>query len=878
MENGKLRAFHQAASLPVPAPRLGSEACVRIVLGRNDQAEQAPVDTGFFAGLSQSRQNHAAREAFFQALSATYGQSVASRVFEPSQRTSSAPLTPDLVRLAIDDAAVSIRVGVLLQGAPTVQVSSLPVLHSASTAVRAAFSGADAAGESPIETKRGPVLDVKHTPAAPSERGVTLSVGEVGDFGHAKFLARAVVEGRKKVGGAAGSQVETKAQSSADTKADTRSTMKSTADFMAEGDWGAAQLTRQGDAMRALVGYEKSGALEVDKTAQAILEGARNGRDADVAVELAVTRAMSQMKTLNDKRSAIYRDFLRNGLLVMAARVMQSDTREGCPLLTQLASRVAEDMDGIVGRAIAGQSSFLGKPHDEVVDGLASNLQRAFARLPRLLTSLDTQMVTFQRTIHDLLGRVEADSVRIGNTLLSGRAPGSLIDLHVTSSDPHHGGQRVMILKFEGAPETSVVYKPRDCRIDAGIVGNAGTGGVMQSAGALLNRALGERGEIGTYSYLLGGKDGGEYAFIECIRHQHELPKGANDLEGVKTFFRGIGQFLAVAFNFGITDIHQGNGMVSESGQMMFTDLEIAFSRDVLRDGAAHPSLTGTMMDKLLVSVEENDFVTPLEIDAAGLIQLPGRQVQTNPTRNFIEFEGRRMNLRDPRYGADIRAALKEGFTEAMTATARPDVNDAMRSLLDTQFKGRAHTRYHPIPTVLQLERLEIYRFEADKLPEIAPGSLRFVGQVDGQFAAVMPVDGSAAGQTQQETWTSVEGFLRGDFQDGDVAYFTRVLGEPDKVFHHDRLGAQEVTDPARHLAYDGLARSSNLIGSLRRPGPVAETKAQASMQPQAVATESVDARFAALPDFVRTAFDGFVNRVVVTTPEPAPPDGAAGS
>lgn len=837
MDGSKLQVFRQQAASPDSDRARDSKEPGRLVLREGGKAVQVVRGEGFLSGLVQPRQNREARLAFFNALSTAYGEPVAQRVFGSAQRISSAPLTPDLVRQAIEDAAVTQRVDDLLEGGLRVQVPDLAALESASGHVRASFAGADR-GEG-VETRHGLVLDTKHAPAP--QKVVTLSTGQVGEFGHAKFLARVSVEGRQRTGGAAGA--------------------RSAGDFMAAGDAAAADLARQGDAARALVGYEKSGALAVDRTAQSILDGAREGNTADVAVQRAVARAMAQMKTPNDARSALYRDFLRNGLLVLAARVMKSDAREGCPLLTRLATRMAEDMDGIVGRAIAGQSRFIGKPHDEVVRSLASNPQRTFSELPRLLTGLDTQMVTFQRTMHDLLGRVEQDCERIGNTLLSGRAPGQLTDIHVTSSDPHHGGQRVMILKFEGAPDTPVVYKPRDCRIDAGIVGNAGTGGVTKSAGALLNQALGARGEIGTYNYLLGGKDRGEYAFIECVKHKDQLPEGANDLEGVKKFFRAIGQFLGLAFVLGLSDIHQGNGIVSEDGQMMFTDLEIGFNRDVLGDESAPLSMAGTMMDKLLGSFEENDYTTPLAIDAAGLIQMPVSRVQTNPTRNFIMFEGRKMSPRDPTYGAAITAALKEGFAEAMAAMARPDVNDAMVSLLDTQFAGKVHVRYHVAPTIAQLDKLEAYRFAAEKPPELTPGSINFE-KMDRQAATLKPADGSAVEASRQATWDSVEGFLRQDFQEGDVAYFTRVLGQPDTVLHHDRHGAQPVQDGGRHLAYDGLGRSRTLIRSLRGSPPVAQSQA-GTAQPPAGQDVAVDARLSALPAPVRTAFDGFMNQAL---------------
>lgn len=864
MEGSKLQAFRQQVASPDGDQASQTRSSDRLLVGLGGREVQVVNGPGGRFGLLQPGPNQAARRAFAEALRESYGADIAERVFSASERDSRAPLTPDLARQVMENAAVMHRVDPLLEGVLAVRVPSLAAQRSGHSHASVSFYGtADAAGG---DTRQGPVRDAKHAPV--QDKVIKLSMHEVGEFGHGKFLARVGMEARRTHDEAALARADTKAETKSMPPADTRSTSA----LLSAGDLGAANLSRQGDATRALANYEKSGALEVDRAAQAILDGAREGKPGSVKIERAVARALEQMKTPQKARSAIYRDFVRNGLLVMAERVMKADPREGCPLLTQLASRMAEDMDGIVGRAIAGQDRFIGKRHDEVMASLASHPQRTFSELPRLLTGLDTQMVSFQRTMNDLLSRVEKDSASVSETLLSGRVAGPLIDIHVTGSDPHHGGQRVMILKFAGAPDTPVVYKPRDCRIDASIVGKARPGDVTMSAGALLNQALGAQGEIGTYQYLLRDDSAGAYAFIECIEHQDQLPEGQNTIEGVEKFFRGVGQFLALAYTRGIGDLHQGNGMVGKNGRMMFTDLEIAFVRDVLGDGSAPPSVAGTMMDKLLGKFEENDYLSPLAIDAAGRIQQLNNRTQTNPTRNFIWFEGRQMSPSDSQYGERIRAALKNGFSEAMAAMAMPGVNDQMVSALSQLATDAVHVRYHVAPTISQLDQLEIYRFDAHKLPEIAPGQLRLL-DMDRQVAAITPRDGLPVGASQQATWNSVEGFLRQDFQDGDVAFFTRILGKADEVFHHDRFGPQAVDDQGKHLAYDGLGRSRDLIRSLRRPALAtespAETKAtvEAETTSQVLETGSVRPDFDALPEPVKVSFDRFMDRVSAAPP-----------
>lgn len=555
--------------------------------------------------------------------------------------------------------------------------------------------------------------------------------------------------------------------------------------------------------------YQASGAMALDQEATRMAASAALGTAADVQATAVVNHAVANMATPNAARQPMYEAFLRTALANMAPRAMAADPRPNCPLLTQLAGKLAESLDNHIGMMMSTQ--IMAHPnHDALALQLAADPVALFAQNPSMLQALDTEMVAFTRNIDDMLQRVQADIAGIENTFFAGAAAGDVTGIHVTGSDPHHGGQRVMIMTFANFPNDPVVYKPRDCRVDACIAGEGGAGGVPGSLADIVNNAVGAN-TIPTYRYMLGGLNGDEYGFVQHLSHQAaDFDCGANAaLAG--NYFRDMGRQAAVAYLCGVTDLHQGNFIVS-GGRPHMTDLEIAFSRSVLDRTGALPSVGATGLDRALTSVDENEFRLPFMVGGGGAF-VPQHNVAPSATANFVNFNGHPARLDDPIHGAAFQAEAQTGFDEVLDALAANPANGQLTTLLHNHFGGM-NVRYHPITTLSQLQTLEVRKLNSDLAPDRAVAGNLTVGDVDQRYAL---------GDVQHR----FDAVARQDFAIGDVAYFTRQLGNAQDVFHHDRNGAAVVPDVGHVFGYDGLGDALARIADIHNnPATVLAMKA----------------------------------------------------
>lgn len=586
----------------------------------------------------------------------------------------------------------------------------------------------------------------------------------------------------------------------------------------------------QAREVRALGSGATGAAQDVDRLAQKVLDAAAAQDPDAIAIERTVAAALDAMAVPNADRLPLYRSFLRTALLSVAAEVMKANRQMGSPMLTGLSGSLAEVMDEYVAFAMT-DPLFSGKPHAQVAAQLAADLQRTFATFPRLRHGLETEKTSFARNIGDLMARLDARKEDIEAVFLKkGQKMPAVSAITITGSDPHHGGQRVMIVHLADEAGTRLVYKPRDCRVDARIVGEPGVGGVGQTVAGVVNAHLRSVG-IPTCRYLLGGKDGGAYAFVSFVSHRDTPPEGQDSLKVLDAYFRHIGIAMATARFLGLTDIHQGNVIVDEQGRPVMTDLEIAFSRDVL--GSRKPSqdkssaqadgkaaedwkagdrrrknaLRDTGFQDMLGKVSELEPALPIRVGADGRIELvePRRRQLTS---NYLLFNGRPASLKDPEYGERFAKALRQGFEEVLEAMADPSFNQSMLALLEDEATGFAglHVRFHAIATGEQQQRLQMYKADARKPPALLPGSVKIP-----DAARAVPL---RQGDGEVDPLDVLMPSVLHDFSQGDIAYFSRQLGEGGNLYHHDRSGKAQIPGSDKHLGYDGLACATDLIRS----------------------------------------------------------------
>ena len=99
-----------------------------------------------------------------------------------------------------------------------------------------------------------------------------------------------------------------------------------------------------------------------------------------------------------------------------------------------------------------------------VEDMTAGGLIRLFDEKPVLLRLVATTTRQWLTTSSELLNRLDGDLERIRHDILHRDADTQVIHVQGGLSDLHHGGRAVLRVEFDDG--SSVMYKPRDLRLD----------------------------------------------------------------------------------------------------------------------------------------------------------------------------------------------------------------------------------------------------------------------------------------------------------------------------------------------------------------------------------------------------------------------------
>jgi type 2 lantibiotic biosynthesis protein LanM len=180
--------------------------------------------------------------------------------------------------------------------------------------------------------------------------------------------------------------------------------------------------------------------------------------------------------------------------------------------------------------------------------GFAAHLDRRYPPLrPRLHQMLERQRLA----IEALLARFIAD--REALVPLIGGRPGRLTALTLGQGDLHAGGQSVARLAFENG---AVMYKPRSLRVD----------GALDSF--LAHVFAGDMGRIRVPEVI----DRGDYGWAAFVAHRY-----CDGEDELRTFYRGLGRWLAVLRLLGGTDIHFEN-LIAVGPTPIAIDVESLFT------------------------------------------------------------------------------------------------------------------------------------------------------------------------------------------------------------------------------------------------------------------------------------------------------------
>ena len=502
--------------------------------------------------------------------------------------------------------------------------------------------------------------------------------------------------------------------------------------------------------------------------------------------------ALAGVQGPDAERAELYRPLVEGAVRGIAPSLAKIDASDGA-LLTKLGQHLADNLDSHVRQAVRMELEATGKLGDatgaryrEIVGPMVRN--PAFARkYPTMERAMGVEAGHFVQNMVKACDRVAADIGAIDAHVLPGGGPPArgLKDIHVTSSDPHHGGARVLILTFDN--DKRAVYKPRDVAIDAGLVGHSpGRVSLAETTSRLIKQTNPRAKDIPTHNFLPRNDGGDRYGYVECLTTGRAEDHALTPAEA-KDYYRQAGRLAAMMYFSGVRDLHQGNLMVSGK-QPYFTDVEIAFNPGIMQMTKSMDGGVSSMeMAGAFTSHSEKEYVDLAQAREGGGIRIDNRMAKTAPTDNFVyvqrplaktNYEGAAHWYRD-----QVAAGIKD-VVDAYTANP-----DAVKASFDSM-RG-SHVRFHPTATATQLDR----RQQMKLFPDAASTAQmkRSVRREEGRDEARRPF---------------VDSMIH-DLERGDVPYYTRELGQRDVIHNGERVVAQG------YFEDDGISSAKGQIDAL---------------------------------------------------------------
>lgn len=182
----------------------------------------------------------------------------------------------------------------------------------------------------------------------------------------------------------------------------------------------------------------------------------------------------------------------------------------------------------------------------------AGGFRQLFEEKPVLLRLAALIARQWIDTSAEFLSRLHADIDALRFSLCRGSPRSRVTMIEGDLSDPHNSGRSVKVVRFDDG--TSVVYKPKDLKLDAAwyaLVQNLNQAGAPAQLKAV--RTIAREG----------------YGWTEFIPHLE-----CEDQRAIELFFRRAGAWLALFHCFAATDMHQEN-MIAAGDHPVPIDLEM---------------------------------------------------------------------------------------------------------------------------------------------------------------------------------------------------------------------------------------------------------------------------------------------------------------
>jgi hypothetical protein len=269
-----------------------------------------------------------------------------------------------------------------------------------------------------------------------------------------------------------------------------------------------AERKRRLEARRAaLIENEKLLGAMISRYPEGVDEGAK-GELTEAQEKVQEDIKFARVDQKDPYCSALFEKRLRKEMLKIKGKIGELDATPDGSLMERIATKLDKILHEMTSEAVQQYMEHQGSTktdknegfsYSEAMDLLLSEEggKDLFEHCPGLQKMIDLESKNFQRNVGEVLDQTKNDQKDLEKDLFGGNKMKGLKDFIIADSDPHNGGRRVTILKFEGQDdkEYKVVHKPRDCRVDGKFVGKTGKVGNESSLSERASQVIRERAE-----------------------------------------------------------------------------------------------------------------------------------------------------------------------------------------------------------------------------------------------------------------------------------------------------------------------------------------------------------------------------------------------
>lgn len=516
------------------------------------------------------------------------------------------------------------------------------------------------------------------------------------------------------------------------------------------------------------------------------------------AIQQKVLHAQGQVQLPHPELRALMAPLLQASLTSILPSIQGIDLGSDNRVLAQMGNQLASIVDRHLlvalrswGQTLNPASTDLTAILQALGNAVPAGLQQLALHAPNVMASIQTECQLFETAMGSMARRFTTELPHLNNAFANTWPPNTpaaqgVVGVKVTDSDPHHGGNRVCILTLDNGQR--IVYKPRDCRIDAKLTGECDPNGTVANLSVLgfTDRLLARHGVNGASTPKLTYHCAHEqvhgqterFAFVECLSNGSKSDCSIGDATA-RQYYLDLGRSAAALMLFGTRDLHQRNVMTSE-GRPYFTDVEISLDQSMLdivtTDLGQAPPNNGTpplpqffsrsQFVGALTHRDEVERCDPILLQVGQLVTGIGTQ-EKMVTDSFVHVKGVGGNDKvalHKRYAQEFARGFQEVLLAYKAETGR--IGNEIPTLL-ASFNG-VHVRYHPIATGEHLATLQNIKGTVNLTTLTTPTKLTALQQQAQGLVNRSINNGSTLPLRDIET------AIVNDWQQGDVPYFTR--------------------------------------------------------------------------------------------------------